>query len=224
MLSMEAVSRTYRGPRGEVAALRSVTLAVQAGEFVAVQGPSGCGKSTLLLAGGALLSLDAGRVLIEGNDIYALPPEARARFRARRIGFVFQQFHLIPYLTVRDNVLAASLAAPPLDPEARADALLARFGIAERAHHLPSELSTGERQRVALARALLNQPVLLLADEPTGNLDEANGATVLGALADFARDGGGVLMVTHDARATSYAHRVLRMADGRAKDEGRSED
>jgi len=148
--------------------------------------------------------------------------EERAAFRARKIGFVFQQFHLIPYLDVRDNVLAAAL---PLGPDAtraaseRADALLARFGLEERAAHVPSRLSTGERQRAALARALLNGPRLLLADEPTGNLDEDNARTVFAHLREFVDGGGSVLMVTHAPDAAAAGDRTIRLARGRRVDE-----
>jgi predicted ABC-type transport system involved in lysophospholipase L1 biosynthesis ATPase subunit len=148
-------------------------------------------------------------VRIDGQDIYRLGPEARARFRAANVGFVFQQFHLIPYLSARENVLAPALAGDIKDAPLHADELLEQLGLAGRAHHVPAELSTGERQRVALARALLGRPKLLLADEPTGNLDEESGATVLTQLSAFARESGAVLLVTHDRRAAAYAQRVL---------------
>ena len=215
MLTATHISKEYRGSSGQVAALCDVTATIGHGEFVAVQGPSGCGKTTLLLICGALLAPDAGTVTVDETDLYALPADARARFRAQRIGFVFQQFHLIPYLNVRDNVLAGALATGAPPPLARAEELIERFGLAGRIRHLPSELSMGERQRVALARALLNQPGLVLADEPTGNLDEASGAVVLTALADYARAGGAVLMVTHDPRAGRVASRTLAMRAGR---------
>ena len=215
MLTAKDISKTYAGRTGPVQALAGVALEIQAGEFVAVQGPSGCGKTTLLLVLGALLSPEAGTVTLDGTDPYAADGETRARFRARHVGSVFQQFHLIPYLSVRDNVRTAALALDEPGADDRADALIARFGLSARAGHVPSELSVGERQRAALARALLNRPKLVLADEPTGNLDEASGATVLSALAEYAREGGAVLMVTHDPRASGMAHRVLTMHAGR---------
>ena len=215
MLKITNIAQSYRGSADEVVAVRDVSLAVNGGEFVAVQGPSGCGKTTLLLICGALLAPDSGTATVEGTDLYALPADARARFRAQHIGFVFQQFHLIPYLNVRDNVLAGALATGAPLPATRAEELIGRFGLAGRIQHLPSELSMGERQRVALARALLNQPGLVLADEPTGNLDEASGDVVLTALADYARAGGAVLMVTHDPRAGRIASRTLSMRAGR---------
>jgi len=214
MLELRDVGKTYRGARA-VEALRGIALAVGPGAFVALQGPSGCGKTTLLLVAGGLLAPDAGRVTWDGEDVYARSPDARARLRAAAVGFVFQQFHLVPYLTARENVLAPVLAAPLPDAGARADALLSRFGLADRAGHVPAALSTGERQRTALARALLRRPRLVLADEPTGNLDAASAAVVLDALAEFAREGGAVLLVTHDAAVAGRASRVIRMAGGR---------
>jgi len=243
MLKIRGVSKSYHGPGNQVSALEGVTVNVAAGEFVAVQGPSGSGKTTLLLAAGGLLVPDSGEVVVDGQELHALSPEKRARLRGTTIGFVFQQFHLIPYLSVLHNVLAPSLAAPACAAEAatarrrpvpdarlevghrrsrtqaardRAEELLARFGLTDRIRHVPAELSTGERQRTALARALLNRPKLLLADEPTGNLDRENSDVVLGHLAEFARAGGAVLLVTHDAQAARRAHRHIRLVGGRA--------
>jgi ABC-type lipoprotein export system ATPase subunit len=209
MLEVANVSKSYRGQDGAVTALAAVNIRLAPGEFVAVSGPSGCGKTTLLLTVGGLLRPDVGRVLIAGQDIYALGEEARARFRAAHVGFVFQQFHLVPYLNVRDNVLSAALAQPLADARKRADQLVEAFGLTSRRHHVPAQLSTGERQRTALARALLQRPQLLLADEPTGNLDSDNGQAVLDCLAEHSRGGGCVLLVTHDAQAAARAQRVL---------------
>ena len=191
-----------------------VSLRVEQGQFVAVQGPSGCGKSTLLLIAGGLLSPNSGRVKIDGCDPYELSANERAQFRATKIGFVFQQFHLVPYLSVLDNVLAASIATQRPDARSRARELLKHFGLEHRSDHVPAELSTGERQRTALARALLNRPKLLLADEPTGNLDRENAEIVFSHLVEFARDGA-VLLVTHDTKALEYAQRVERIREGR---------
>ncbi|MCX5684896.1 MAG: ATP-binding cassette domain-containing protein, partial [Planctomycetota bacterium] len=174
----------------------------------------GCGKTTLLLIAGGLLKPDDGQVLLAGQDPYALAPDARARFRAENVGFVFQQFHLIPYLSVLDNILAPALARPLENARERAVELAGRFGLTDRQGHVPGELSTGDRQRTALARALLHKPQFLLADEPTGNLDEASGHVVLGHLAEFAKTGGAVLLVTHDPHATQYATRPVRMESG----------
>jgi len=214
LLEIRDLAKHYPGPTGTVHALAGVSLGVAPGEFLAVQGPSGCGKSTLLLAAGGLLRPDAGQVRIAGQDPYALSPEARATFRAAHIGFVFQQFHLVPYLSILDNVLAPTLALSQPDARARATELIARFGLQDRQHHVPEQLSVGERQRTALARALLNRPQLLLADEPTGNLDRDNADAVLAALVEFTRAGGAVLLVTHDEAVRSVAHRWVRLRNG----------
>ena len=212
MLEIREISKTYNAGGKDVPVLDAMSLRVAPGEFVAVQGSSGCGKSTLLLAAGGLLRPDSGQVLVGGDDPYALSSGARADFRATHVGFVFQQFHLVPYLDVLDNVLAPSMAHSFPDAGEHALELIEHFGITDRIGHLPGELSTGERQRVALARALLNRPKLLLADEPTGNLDPDSGTTVLNYLREFAASGGAVLMVTHDSEAAGRADRVIELA------------
>ncbi len=217
LLDLQNVSRSYPRRDGTVEALRDVSLTLDAGDFTAVRGASGCGKTTLLLTAGALLRPDAGQVTVAGEDPYAMTADARATFRGRMIGFVFQQFHLVPYLSVLDNVLAPALAVSSSGAglEGRARELIERFGLSRRINHVSAELSSGERQRAALARALLNQPKLLLADEPTGNLDPGNADAVLGYLAEFAATGSGaVLLVTHDDRAITAARRVVQMRDG----------
>ena len=201
-------------------ALADVTVTLDVGEFVAVQGPSGCGKTTLLLAAGALLEPTEGRVVIDGRDAYAMSTEARSRLRATEIGFVFQQFHLIPYLTVLENVLAPTIAVGGADSAQRAREMIEHFHLEHRVDHVPGQLSTGERQRVALARAFLNRPKLLLADEPTGNLDSENADVVLGALAEFAAGGGAVLLATHDRLAAERTHRALHLEEGHLTDLG----
>jgi ABC-type lipoprotein export system ATPase subunit len=168
----------------------------------------------LLLAGG-LLTPESGSVQIGGEDPYVLTADARSKFRADNIGFVFQQFHLVPYLSVLDNVLAPSIATGSKDAEQRARELLDRFGLSHRLEHTPGELSSGERQRTALARALLNEPKVLLADEPTGNLDTENATEVLKHLREFAASGGAVLLVTHDAQAAAAADRIIHLRDGK---------
>ncbi len=215
MLTLEGVTKVYRRDGREVRALDGVSLRSKPGELLMVQGPSGCGKTTLLLVAGGLLRPDTGTVTLGDRDLYGLDAEGRARLRADRVGFVFQRFHLVPYLSVLDNVRVPSLASGLPDAETRARQLIGEVGLTERAGHVPAELSTGERQRTALARALLNRPDVLLADEPTGNLDDASAAAVLDHLAAFAAGGGTVLLVTHDARAADRAGRVLRMDAGR---------
>jgi putative ABC transport system ATP-binding protein len=213
MLSLDTISKTYHKGARSVPVLHDLSLTVARGEFVSVLGPSGCGKTTILLTAGGLLTPDAGQVTLDGADPYALAPEARAAFRAARVGFVFQQFHLVPYLSVLDNVMTAGLAAGDTSAgvRAKAEGLIAKFGLSERSHHCPAELSVGERQRVALARALLNSPGLLLADEPTGNLDDDNAHIVLDTLRQFAHDGGAVLLVTHDQRTADLADNEIRL-------------
>ena len=218
MLRASDIRKTYAGPDGVVRALDGVTLAVNAGDFVAVQGHSGSGKTTLLLAAGGLLAPDAGQVLVADRDPYAMSPDQRARFRAATIGFVFQQFYLVPYLTVIENVMTPALAIATDGARARAEELVERFGLVERRRHVPSELSTGERQRTALARALLNRPKLLLADEPTGNLDDQSARVVLDTLAEFAREGGAVLLVTHHDSAAEHAQSRIHLTNGRLAD------
>ncbi|MGD8238018.1 MAG: ABC transporter ATP-binding protein [Armatimonadota bacterium] len=216
MIELENVSKLYQGADGEVRALDDVTLSVATGEFTAVRGPSGCGKSTLLLTVGAMVRPTEGRVLLDGRDVYALSPSHRARLRADRIGFVFQMFHLVPYLNALENVLLPTLAgaSPGRD---QALELLDRLQLSHRLHHRPAELSTGERQRCALARALLNRPEIILADEPTGNLDPDNAAQVMQYLSEFHRHGGTVLLVSHDPIANEYAQRVLHIERGRVQ-------
>jgi len=215
LLEIRRVSKTYEAGSRTVRALEDVSFAVDRGQFVAIEGPSGCGKTTLLLISGGLLAPDQGEVILDGQKPYSMRADQRARFRGSCIGYVFQQFHLIPYLSVLDNVLAPAIAAPTADAKERARELIGRFGLEHRLQHVPSELSTGERQRTALARALLNRPKILLADEPTGNLDRENGEAVLGYLADFAKNGGAVLLVTHDTNAVKYAGHVLKIHDGK---------
>jgi putative ABC transport system ATP-binding protein len=214
-LKLENVTKSYRKGGVEISAVDAVSLSIQPGEFASVTGASGCGKTTLLLLAGGLLHPSSGRVNLCDIEPYTLSSNARARFRAEHIGFVFQQFCLIPYLDVRENIVSASLAVRHPNAERRADELMAQFNLGKRAKHLSEELSTGERQRTALARAMLNNPKVLLADEPTGNLDDANAEVVLKALASFAGSGGSVLLVTHDARAAGYADTTHRMRDGK---------
>jgi putative ABC transport system ATP-binding protein len=214
MVQVDGVTKVYDGPQGEVRALDGVNLAVEVGEFVAVRGASGSGKSTLLLTVGGMVRPTSGRVCVAETDIYALTPSQRARFRAQNIGFVFQLFHLVPYLSVLENVLLPSLAAPGGERSA-GEALLARFGLSHRARHRPAELSIGERQRVAMARALLNRPKLILADEPTGNLDPDNATEVMARLSELHREGATIVVVTHEELAARFAQRTVIIREGK---------
>ena len=215
MLRFENVSKIYRTRRGEVKALDEISLAVQKGEFVVVRGPSGSGKTTLLLTAGGMLRPTRGQAVVNGTDIYAMSDRERAKFRAEHLGFVFQMFHLVPYLSVVENALLATNAGPSRAGRAEARVLLKRLHLSEREHHKPSELSAGERQRTAIARAMLNRPKIILADEPTGNLDPDNAAEVIGYLAEFHRDGGTVIVITPGKVADTHADRIIHLREGR---------
>jgi len=216
LLEMQGVVKRYRRGDEDVLALAGVDLEVSAGELVALVGPSGSGKSTLLHVAGGLDVPDAGRVLVGGRDLAGLSVTERARARRRDIGFVFQFFHLLPTLSVAENVELPLLLDKRRRRGERVRALLDRVGVAHRADHLPGELSGGEMQRAAIARALVAEPALLLADEPTGNLDSATGAGVLALLTEVVAEAGtALMMVTHDEAAAALAGRVLRLRDGR---------
>jgi ABC-type lipoprotein export system ATPase subunit len=219
MLNLNRVSKTYHTTSGTVAAVDQVNLTLKAGQYVAVQGSSGCGKSTLLLIAGGLLAPDDGDVRIDDTDPYALNANTRSALRAEKIGFVFQQFHLIPYLSVFENIISPAIASgrSPVESAERGRELLNQFGLEPRKDHTPNELSSGERQRVAMARALFNDPKLLLADEPTGNLDPDNAAMVLSHLKSFAQNGGAVLLVTHDNSAAAEAEQIIRLNNGQVE-------
>jgi putative ABC transport system ATP-binding protein len=215
MIRLEAVSKVFRTPRGAVKGLDEVNLTVEEGAFVTVQGPSGSGKTTLLLTVGGMLRPTAGAVHIGGETVYGLTAQARARFRARNIGFVFQMYHLVPYLSVLENILLATGDSAMKERRREALALLERFRLERRLEHKPSELSSGERQRTAMARALLGRPRLILADEPTGNLDPENAEEVVTYLAEFQQQGGTVLVVTHGTLTDRHATRIVRLEEGR---------
>ncbi len=215
MVVLEDVRKTYRTREGDVHALRKVNLRVERGRFVVLCGPSGSGKTTLLMAVAAMLRPSSGRVLVDERDVYAMSIRERAAFRASRIGFVFQMFHLIPYLNIVENVLVADGLCGRAAGTARAMQLLDQLGLSERATHRPGELSAGEKQRVAIARALFNEPALILADEPTGNLDPENARSVLGYLSQFHRAGGTVIVATHGRDAERFADEVVYMRAGR---------
>jgi putative ABC transport system ATP-binding protein len=214
MLRCESLTRTYHSGGRELAVLKGITLHIPAGDFVAIVGPSGSGKSTLL---GLLAGLDqptSGKVFLDGLDLGAMSEDERARVRGQKVGFVFQSFQLIPTLTARENV-QVPLELRGQDARPRAESLLARVGLADRGHHYPAQLSGGEQQRVALARAFCHEPRLLFADEPTGNLDAATGAGIIGLMADLNREAGTTLvLVTHDPELAERSRRVIRLRDG----------
>ena len=215
MIRCDEVTKIFRKNGSEVTSLDRFTAEIGTGEFVAVRGPSGSGKTTLLLTLGGMQQPSAGLVQFGGRDLYALSPADRAGLRSAEIGFVFQMFHLVPYLDLMGNVLLASPGKPGQAERQRAAGLLDELGLAERATHRPGELSAGERQRLAVARALLNRPRVILADEPTGNLDSENAAEVIRHLAEFHQAGGTVVLVTHGTAAETHADRILRLEQGR---------
>lgn len=216
LVELTDVSKVYSGDR-QHAALDSISIGIQAGQVTAIMGPSGSGKSTLLNVIGGLDRPSGGRVVVDGTDLSRLNEAALARFRRTRVGIVFQFFNLLNNLTALDNVLIpAQLAGiKPADARRRADDLLERLGIAAHRDHYPARLSGGQRQRVAIARAMINNPALLLADEPTGALDSHAGEQVMAIFADLNRNGQAIVLVTHDERlAQANASRVVRLIDG----------
>jgi len=216
LLHLEDVWKTYAMGEAELHALRGVTLTVEAGEFTAVMGASGSGKSTLMNLIGCLDRPSRGRYRLDGEDVSALPPDTLAAIRNRTIGFVFQNFNLLPRTTAVENVelplLYAGMGAAKR--HAWAKEALERVGLSDRAHHHPNQLSGGQQQRVAIARALVNRPRLLLADEPTGNLDSRTSVEVMALLQQLGRDGITVVLVTHEAEIADYSSRVIVMRDG----------
>lgn len=219
MLELDRVSKDYVGPGETVHAVRDVSLRVAPGEFVAPLGPSGSGKSTLLLLAAGVLRPQGGRVLFDGNDISRLSEKAAATYRRRHLGFVFQHFNLMPGSAVDNVALPLRLdGAYPCDARKRAREMLALVGLENRFDHPAEKLSGGERQRVAIARALAGSPQLILADEPTGNVDSERGEQILTMLHDLSREREiAVLMVSHDPRAMNFADRAYRMTNGRLK-------
>jgi len=218
VLKVSGIKKSYITKKDtEVKALQGVSLEVGEGELVEVNGPSGCGKTTLLLICGGLLFPDDGEILLNNNNLYGYTSQQRDKVRAENMGFVFQQFYLVPYLNVLENVLVPSIGlnSDSSSLNKRAEELIKKFNLYHRIYHMPGELSTGERQRVALARALINNPKILLADEPTGNLDNENTEIVLNYISNFAHEGGAVLLVTHDNRISNNSHRRYRMKEGK---------
>jgi putative ABC transport system ATP-binding protein len=217
MIELSGIRKSYRQGGNEIRALDGIDLSIAQGEFVAIMGPSGSGKSTLLNVLGVLDRPDMGRYRLNQDEISTLDDDAASDLRNRRIGFVFQSFHLLPKLSVLENVLLPQRYATTKDPEAsaRAQELLTRIGLAERFHHRPGELSGGQLQRAAIARALLNRPALLLADEPTGNLDSKSAKDVLALLEELHQDGQTIVLVTHDPDIAARAQRTIHLRDGR---------
>lgn len=217
LLVAEDLHKTYRVGKVDVEALRGVDLTVKKGEFVAIMGPSGCGKSTLLHIIGGLLSPSRGSIFMDGVNVASVSDAERTDIRRRLVGFVFQKFNLLPTLTAKDNIdLARSIRGNGQMNGSEAERILNVLGLQEKIHHKPSELSGGEQQRVAIARAVINRPRLLLADEPTGNLDSDNSQIVLRMLQELnVRYNQTILMITHDSEVASNAGRIIEMRDGK---------
>jgi len=204
MITCKQITKRF----GNVTALAPFDLSLDKGEFVAIKGASGSGKTTLLLALGGMLRPTAGEINYKGSDLYGRSSASLAEYRSKEVGFVFQMFHLVPYLAVEENV---KLALPNGNNSDRALELLEQFGLTDRLTHTPGELSAGERQRVALARALVSEPEMILADEPTGNLDPENDRQVFEHLSEFHRTGGTVIVVTHGSTADEFADRIVNL-------------
>ena len=215
MIHCDEVTKTFYKNGSEVLSLDRFTADIRSGEFITVRGPSGSGKTTLLLTLGGMQRPSSGKVHFNKHDLYALSPKERASLRSTQIGFVFQMFYLVPYLDLLGNVLIAAPDKPDKMLRQRAVDLLEQFGLSQRMAHRPDELSAGERQRLAVARALLNRPKILLADEPTGNLDPDNASGVIEHFVKFHQSGGTVVLVTHGASADTFANRIMRLDQGR---------
>ena len=217
VIEVSQLWKTIENPPSSVEILRDVTFSVARGQFLAIMGASGSGKSTLLGLLAGLDTVTSGAIRLDGTDITNLREDELARLRGRKIGFVFQSYQLVPTLTAEENILLpAELSGYGSQPRRRAKELLERVGLSNRAHHYPVQLSGGEQQRVALARAFITQPPILMADEPTGNLDSANGQHVLDLLIQLNREEKTtLLLVTHDRRLAEYANRIITLQDGR---------
>ncbi len=219
MIEVRDLKKTYRVGEVDVHALRGVNLSVERGEFVSIVGPSGSGKSTLFHILGGLTPPSSGSVHIGGRDLASMTDAERTTLRKSTVGFVFQKYNLLPTLSAADNIeIARDIAGKRVYPDAEFEQILDLLGIRSRLRHKPRALSGGEQQRVAIARAVVNHPAILLADEPTGNLDTGNSMAVLGVLRDLNRLGQTILMITHNPEAAAYGHRIVRMLDGRIVD------
>jgi putative ABC transport system ATP-binding protein len=221
LIRLDGLSKVFATDEVETHALAGIHLQIERGEYVSISGPSGCGKSTLLSILGLLDSPSTGSYVLNGTPVHGLTPHDQARIRNREIGFIFQSFNLIGDLTVFENVELPLTyrGMRPKERKERSEAALERVGMAHRAKHLPGQLSGGQQQRVAVARALVGSPSILLADEPTGNLDSKNGETVMGLLQELHQGGATICMVTHDQRFAAHAQRTIHLFDGRIVEE-----
>jgi putative ABC transport system ATP-binding protein len=221
-INANKLTKEYGAGEATVTAVGGVNLGIDAGEFVAIMGESGSGKSTLLSMLGGLNAPTSGSFLVDGVDVYTLTSDERADFRKQSIGFVFQNFHLLPYLTLAENVMLPLAIVKMSKKQKLAAAInaLARVGLSAKAHRLPNQISGGEQERVAIARAIVNHPPIILADEPTGNLDTHTGSAIMKLLIALNHEGITVIMVTHSNEYAHYARRLIRLSDGRVVDEG----
>ncbi len=219
-IQIENLKKVFRSDTVQTVALNNVSVAINDGEFVAIMGPSGCGKSTLLNILGLLDNPTSGSYKLDGKEVANLKESGRTDYRKGRIGFIFQSFNLIDTMTVRENVMLPlnNLPLSRDEKNKRVDEALARMGIAHRAKHYPSQLSGGQQQRAAIARAIVGRPGLILADEPTGNLDSKNGAEVMQLLSELHKEGATIVMVTHSHRDANIADRVINLYDGQIVD------
>jgi len=214
MIRLEKVTKIFGLPPKQVSALKNINVRVKEGKFIVIRGPSGSGKTTLLLSIGGMLKPSSGFIEIENKNLYSMNERGRTKFRALNIGFVFQMFYLIPYLNIIENIMLSPGIEKDKTRQSKAIKLAERLGLANRILHKPSELSAGERQRVALARALIHQPGIILADEPTGNLDPENSLEVINILKDYNQTGGTVIFVTHGKDTDKYADRIFYLNNG----------
>ncbi|MCM1491414.1 MAG: ABC transporter ATP-binding protein [Muribaculum sp.] len=220
MIKIENLTKTFRTDEVETLALRGISLNIEKGEFVGIMGPSGCGKSTLLNIIGLLDNPTEGTYFLNGNEVSNLREKDRTKFRKGKIGFVFQNFNLIDELNIEDNVELPLryLNIPAAERRQRVEEALMQMGISHRAKHFPQQLSGGQQQRAAIARAVVTKPELILADEPTGNLDSANGKDVMELLTELNRNGSTIVMVTHSQHDAAYTHRIINLFDGKIVD------
>lgn len=219
-IEIKNLEKVFRTDSVETVALNNISLTINDGEFVAIMGPSGCGKSTLLNILGLLDSPTSGSYLLDGREVASLKENERADYRKGKVGFIFQAFNLIDMLNVKDNIMLPlnCLGLGKSEKEKKVAAILDRMGIAHRSSHYPSQLSGGQQQRVAIARAVVSNPGLILADEPTGNLDSRNGAEVMALLDELHKDGATIIMVTHSQKDAAHADRIINLFDGQIVD------
>lgn len=215
MIKIENITKIFQSKKASVVALNEVSLDVKAGSFVLIKGPSGCGKSTLLFTLGGMLSPSLGNLFFDGEDVYQWPEKKKLLYRSREIGFVYQSYHLIPYLNVLNNILLPNKSGKQVADKKKIEELAAQMNLQERLTHMPAQLSEGEKQRVALLRALIVHPRLLLADEPTGNLDPGNSEIIMKQFDEYRKQGGTIFMASHGSEADELADIIVSMNKGK---------